>query len=115
MEKDEYQEEVGRVSDLEVVKIKSVFDKTNLFLLRSSLQLISGNVDNFIRGITLSELTLRPKLDDDYKDKIKKERIKIENDDRISDPKFELALFKYGEINDFLDRQTPVRVHTALM
>lgn len=115
MEKDEYKEEIDRVSDIEVVKIKSVFDKANVFLFRSSIQLINGDIDNFIRGISLSELTLRPKLKAKYFEEIEKKKKELtKSPENVEDPLLDLALFKYEKINSFLDKQTPVKVYTEL-
>lgn len=115
MDQIEYQEEMKKtdMGDIEVVKLQSVFDRANIFLFKAGLKMVDGMTDNFVKGVTLVELILRPKLKKKYFETIDDYRKKLA-EDGCEDPPFELALFKYGELNEFLDRQVAMPVHTQL-
>lgn len=115
MDQIEFQEEMKKeeISDIEVVKLKSAFDRAILFLYKAGLQLINGNTENFIKGVSLVELILKPKLKASYDGTIEAKRKKIEETPTLDD-ELELALFKYGELNSFLDKQTPLPVAVKL-
>lgn len=116
MDQEELNEEMKKVeiSDIEVVKMKSAYDRATLFLYKAGLQLIVGNTDNFIKGVMLVELILKPKLDPKYIEKIDVKRKEMSNDPEFNEL-LDLALFKYGELNNFIDKQIPIPIQATLV
>ncbi len=127
------------LEEMEAIKGMSIFERASTYMYLAGKRMIEGNMQSFVTGMALVENTLLPKLEKlskeqkkqnkENKDNEKTQEIRgayfkavndkrselgIEDDPSNMEKKVELALFKCGELNRFIDRHTPFPVRGVM-